>query len=383
MDIQSEKDMVKNSIALKKANLNLVLREMYDKKRSTILDLAKSLNMSIPTVTTCLKEHLDKNLVKISSESLCTGGRKSKVYEFNALSKIALGVKLLKESAEICATDLYGNVLREDVLLKQFKDERGYYEAFAAWIGNFVSSLPYDKKDILGITIALQALVSDDGKSVYYSELLKSSEIRLEKFSSFIDLNVCLMHDLEAAALFESYERRDLKNAIYFVLNKNFGGMLILNSALREKGFPYAIGTIEHMSLDLNGEQCYCGRRGCIETFCSADKLKEKIKPLSFKKFFFLVRSGDEKALRIWDEYLYYLSLAINNVRLIIDVPVLLGGYLCQFLDDEDVFKLSKMANDSYPFKKKEGVKIIKSRYADDAIKLGAALMSIIRYFDA
>ncbi len=367
-------------LTLKQANLKAVLNEIYRMKSATILSLAQNLKMSIPTVTTCLKQHLDTGYVKLSEKFVYTGGRKSKLFEFNALGRISIGVKLLKESAEIVATDLYGTVLEESCFDRVFEDEPSYYEAFGIWVNSFTAMLPYGKDKILGVAIALQGLVGEDGESVYYSKILRSSEISKKKFQEHIEYEVMLMHDLEAAAFFECWQRDDISNAIYFILNKNFGAMIILDKSVSGGKSHKAIGTIEHMCLDPSGEECYCGRRGCIETFCSADSLKGRIGDLGLSEFFSLVHRKDPQYAPIWHDFLKHLALAANNVRMVMDKDLLIGGYLVQFMDDEDFMILENYVNEDFPFKTRKAV-IKKSFHADETIKLGSSLMLISKTF--
>lgn len=365
-----------SSVSLRHANLRLVFNEIYKRRSATTLELAQTLNLSIPTVTSCLNRFIGNDFVHISKDAVYTGGRKAKVYDFNALGRIAIGVKLLKESAEIVATDLYGNVLEESVFDRPFEDDEAYYAAFGRWVNSFISALPYESDVILGVCIALQGLVSKDGESIYYSAALKSSGIRRMTFQSHIDARVHVMHDLDAAAFFEALTRPDMENAFYLILNKNFGGVTIFNHSVRE-ALNTSSGTIEHMCLDPEGKECYCGGKGCVETFCSVDSLEEKIEPLSLTEFFSAVHSGDEESMSIWMEYLGYLALTINNLRMIMNIDILIGGLLLQFMNERDLEILEDMVNRTYPFKGIGPAVIKVSSHADDAIKLGAA-MSLI-----
>ena len=233
--METEKDAVEEvgrggSLSLKETNLKLVLRKMYEKRKTTKLELAQSLNMSIPTVTTCIRKYMDANLVRLSDEAVYTGGRKAKVFEFNSLGRIAIGVKLLKESAEIVATDLYGSILEESTFDRPFEDDESYYESFGTWVNNFILALPYEQSLILGVCIALQGLVSMDGEEVYYTEILKSPGISRATFQRHILFKVFLMHDLEASAFFELMVRRDIRNANFGKICKKHAWCSLLNN---------------------------------------------------------------------------------------------------------------------------------------------------------
>ena len=137
--------------------------------------------------------------------------------------------------------------------------------------------------------------------------------------------------------------------------------------------------TIEHLTIDPSGPECYCGKRGCVESFCSADTLRREIGTESFTEFFKKMHDGDEREMLIWKRYVGYLASAINNVRMVLNLDILLGGYLVQFMNDDDVAYIREEVDRTYPFSRIGSVTIKVSRYSDDTIKLGAALYLIDR----
>ncbi len=50
-------------------------------------------------------------------------------------------------------------------------------------------------------------------------------------------------------------------------------------------------GTLEHMCIHPDGPLCYCGSRGCLETYCSANAL-EQAAGMPAKEFFPLLRES-------------------------------------------------------------------------------------------
>ena len=78
-------------------------------------------------------------------------------------------------------------------------------------------------------------------------------------------------------------------------------------------------GTIEHICINPDGALCYCGNRGCLETYCSANSL-EQAAGMNIKDFFSLLREKKSPQLTlIWKDYLNHLAFAMKNLNLIID----------------------------------------------------------------
>ncbi len=90
-----------------------------------------------------------------------------------------------------------------------------------------------------------------------------------------------------------------------------FSGGKILTGAL---GAGMEVG---HMSLDpVNGPQCYCGQKGCAESFLSGSALNRL---MDSKEIFRLSKLGDANALNILNDYrkkmLHFLSVLINLIN--------------------------------------------------------------------
>jgi len=300
------------------------------------------------------------------------------MFACNAQARIAIGVELLKEEVQIVAIDLYATILEEATLEVPFENNDEYYKTLGTWINEFVNALPYEKAINLGVGIALQGLISYDGEVVSYSEILNATGVVREAFQRYIELPCSLIHDTEAAALAEVWKRKDLSNAIYIALNRNFGGTLILNGHVQNTR-DISSGCIEHMCINPNGDLCYCGKQGCVETFCSANSLKEAAQ-IELSEFFTRVHGGDARSLKIWRSYLRYLAITIDNIRMIVDGEFILGGYLMQFLNEDDLNLLIEYVKQQCAFDA-SSFTIRTGRYREKAPKLGAGIALIDRFF--
>lgn len=367
-------------IELKKINQKNVYDYIYKVKTTSKLEIANSLKISLPTVASSVNSLISQGLVSNCGEYDSTGGRKAQIFCCDGLARISIGVEVLKEGVQIVAIDLYGVILKEAYYDKQFENVEEYYSELGKWINGFVAGLPYSRERNLGVCIALQGLISDDGETITYSEILKSTGVKRSTYQKYIDYPCTLVHDTEAAALAETWQQHEISDAVYIALNRNFGGTLILDGRIQHS-VGIQSGVIEHMVLDPNGPVCYCGNHGCIETYCSANSLK-KAANMELSKFFELVHDGDFECNTIWNRYLHYLALAINNIRMVINCSFIIGGYMLQFINDSDIESLTDLINKNYPFKDYRTVELKLSRNGDKSPKLGAAI-SLVNSFIA
>lgn len=368
------------SSELKKINHKKVYNYIYDTKLTSKLAISKALELSLPTVTQHLAAFIAAGLVEKRGEYESTGGRKAQMIHCNATARLAIGVELLKEQIQIVALDLYGTILKEDSVSLQFANHEPYYQQLGQWTNAFVDGLGYPKENILGVCISIQGLVSSDGETITFSEILHCTGTKRETFQKYIELPCHLIHDTEAAALAEIWSNSDIGNAVYLALNRNFGGAMILNNHVL-RGRELSGGIIEHMCLSPDGPTCYCGKQGCIETYCSADSLKSAAH-MELPEFFRRLHGGDPRCWKIWRNYLHHLAIAIDNIRMIADFDFILGGFLIQFMDQGDVELLTKYVKEQCAFDSPAFTFRI-SQNGSKSAKIGAALILVERFLES
>ena len=145
--------------------------------------------------------------------------------------------------------------------------------------------------------------------------------------------------------------------------------------------FPQRIsssGTIEHMCIVPDGKPCYCGGRGCLETYCSAESLQDQIQDRSFEAFFASVRENEPQSKAIWEEYLSKLAAAIRNVNTVMDSDVILSGFLVPYLTEADLEFLRQKVT-GLPFFAERNITILLGKHGEFAPAIGAALPFVKR----
>lgn len=164
------------------------------------------------------------------------------------------------------------------------------------------------------------------------------------------------------------------------LLNRNMGGAIITNHQIHQGNSMHS-GTIEHICINSDGPLCYCGNRGCLETYCSANAL-EHISGLSIKDFFSQLREQNSSRLtQIWEDYLKHLSFAIRNLNLLIDAPIIISGYLATYFTAEDISNLIRFVNASSPFPLSDD-SILVGMHGQYTPAIGAALYYIRQFLE-
>lgn len=135
-----------------------------------------------------------------------------------------------------------------------------------------------------------------------------------------------------------------------------------------------------HTSIDPAGPQCWCGNRGCVETFISGGGLEKLYlhqtgEHKTFKQLAQAYKEGDELLQPFMQEFFHNFGRAMANLIDILDPDiVVLGGGLSNFrpLYREGVAQIGGMLFCDY-FE----TPVVKNKLGDSAGVLGAAFIGI------
>lgn len=343
----SEKGLT--NISVKKINRSKVYQYIYRKKIISKLQIVQDLQMGLSTVSQNLNLLEQDGLIEKNGYFESTGGRKANAIQIVSDFRISIGIGILKNMFHITAVDLYGNALYTNTIPFPYSNTPDYYKLVTDKIKEFIATNQYDEEKILGVSIATQGITSPDHSTVLYGNIMNNTGMILEDFSRYLPYPCYLEHDSKSAAFLELWKHPELDSAVVFLLNRNLGGAIITNHQIHQ-GSSMHSGTIEHICINPDGPLCYCGNRGCLETYCSANAL-EQAAGMNIKDFFSLLREKKSPQLtQIWKDYLHHLAFAMKNLNLIIDAPIIISGYLAPYFLEDDIAYLTKHINVSSPF---------------------------------
>lgn len=343
----SEKGLT--NISVKKINRSKVYQYIYRKKITSKLQIVQDLQMGLSTVSQNLNLLEQDGLIEKNGYFESTGGRKANAIQIVSDFRISIGIGILKNMFHITAVDLYGNTLYTNTIPFPYSNTPDYYKQVTDKIKEFIATNQYDEEKILGVSIATQGITSPDHSTVLYGNIMNNTGMILADFSRYLPYPCYLEHDSKSAAFLELWKHPELDSAVVFLLNRNLGGAIITNHQIHQ-GSSMHSGTIEHICINPDGPLCYCGNRGCLETYCSANAL-EQAAGMNIKDFFSLLREKKSPQLtQIWKDYLHHLAFAMKNINLIIDAPIIISGYLAPYFLEDDIAYLTKHINVSSPF---------------------------------
>ncbi|MGP3691481.1 ROK family protein [Streptomyces sp. IBSNAI002] len=119
---------------------------------------------------------------------------------------------------------------------------------------------------------------------------------------------------------------RGHRNALCMVVSTGVGGGLVLDGRLHP-GATGNAGHIGHISVDLDGEACPCGSRGCVETIASGTSIARHAGLPDAAAAAGAARAGDARALAAFDTAGRALAAGIAATATLVEIDIaVIGG---------------------------------------------------------
>lgn len=369
-----------NNMEVKKNNRNRIFRYILRSGQISNPDIAYALKISLPTVTQNTKELLERGLVQEMGELQSTGGRRAKALAAAADFRLAVGLDITQNHIGLLLTNLKGEILKYERLQLTYCAKDRYYQEINARLERFLeeSSQKDVKEKILGIGISFPGIVNPEQKMITYSHVLRERHLPLEKVSRFFDYPCVFLNDANAGAYAEGIQGDRQERFFYLSLSNTVGGA-VFDSRQLTQGENFRCGEVGHMTIIPEGEQCYCGKAGCLDVYCSAKKLAD-LADGKLELFFEALNRGETQAVSAWETYTSYLAMAVNNIHMILDCDVILGGYVGSWAEPY-LAGIQRKVSARNTFEE-DGTYVRACRYKVGAAALGAAMQVIEAYIE-
>lgn len=372
-------DMDKKKITnmeVKKKNRNEVFR--YICKHGTVSnpDISYNMKLSLPTATQITKELIAEGLLEEKGELQSTGGRRAKALSAVVNARLAVGLDITKNHISFVLTNIVGEILKYERIYRPYISEAAYYQEVSERLEHFLDESGSDKDKVLGVGISFPGIIDLDKGQITYSHVLGIEAVPLDSLSAYFSYPCFFLNDANAGAYAEGFHGDGVERFFYFSLSNTVGGAIFDGNGLVQ-GRNFRCGEVGHMTVVMDGESCYCGKRGCLDAYCAAWHLSDAADG-KLEQFFCLLDQGDAEAAKIWDSYTDYLAIAVNNIYMVLDCDIVLGGYVGSSMGMHLQELWNKVAGRNTFGEKEPYVKVCNYKVA--AAALGAAL-NVIEMF--
>lgn len=320
------------NIEVKKNNRNRIFRYICRHDSVSNPDIAYELKMSLPTVTQNTKELIERGLIEETGELQSTGGRRAKALSVVSDFRMAVGLDITKNHIGLVLTNLVGEVLNYERISLLYANSSEYYQEVNQRLEKFLEAGAVEKERILGIGISFPGIVDLQRGKITYSHVLGVEAIPFSAVNHHFSYPSYFLNDANAGAYAEGIRKDASERFFYLSLSNTVGGAIFSHGDLIQ-GNEFRCGEVGHMTIIPDGAPCYCGKLGCVDAYCSAGRLSD-LTDGKLERFFLELRSGKKEIVDAWEEYTRYLSISINNIHMVLDCDIILGGYVGSCLEE-------------------------------------------------
>ena len=236
-------------------------------------------------------------------------------------------------------------------------------------------------QDIESIGIACPGTISN-GTIIKAGNLGISNCNLREKLQ--LNTPIAIENDGKCAAMAEKTlgSLKSCDDGIFLNIGTGIGGAVFLDGELLK---PKACSGFEigHMTIEKEGIECTCGKKGCFERYCSMRVLKERIREeyglgqeVHSLELIEILSNGSEKSNKMLFEYIENLSVGIANlIDLFEPQAIAIGGSFAYY---ENLFLprlKEKLFSENATFNGRKDIDLKTAELKNDAGIIGAVLI--------
>lgn len=337
-----------NQDDLRNHNLSVVLNTML---RSTSAfsraDLAKETGLTKATMSLLVSMLLSHHIVKEGAPLVqSVYGRPSTPLSIAGGSVCGIGIQINTDGYGYMVLDLDGSVVAERWIARDLHDADAdaLFDELDTMLIEQEKTLRAQNYMIAGVGLALPGLVTEDGH-LLMARNLGWEDLDLSRFDLIrrFDVVVANESNMAAVAQLPGYATQRTDEGIvgpngsflYVSTDIGIGGAIVRGGRVvtGDRGFA---GEIGHLSVQMDGPVCRCGRRGCVEAYAGRRSMVEAagvaegnaaVSQEALDEFGRRVQEGDPVATAVFADAGHAMTSMLTSVINLADLDtVIIGG---------------------------------------------------------
>lgn len=361
-------------------NNNIVLETIIEYEPISRAELSKKLGLTKATISSIVKDLLKQELIVEVGIGRADIGRRPILLKFNQKAGYSICIDLGVETISIMLTDLKGRKKAIKIIDIPEINKDNVCPILIPLIDDMIKKTKPSRYGLVGITIGIHGVVYDNDIifTPYYN--LKGANLA-SQLEEHYGIPVYLLNEANLSVLGEKTFAINAENMANINIHWGIGVGLVINNKLYE-GYNGFAGEFGHTIIESDGKPCPCGNKGCIEQYASERALLKKLstmknkKGITFNEFMTLYEKKDKYALIIMDDFIKYISIALNNILTAFNPEIIIinSKFTNQFPEILENIKGSLHSNVSH------GKDILISTLENSSILYGAAYVNIINF---
>ena len=308
-------------------NRRRVIEALFDHGPMSRAELARQAGVNRTTISGIVQPLIEQQLL-VEGEAMparAGGGKPGRPLRFSPDARPICGTLLMPGSVRSALVTLDGHILAEDE--QSFATDLDVpgpiVEAITSAI---VRAIAPARRAPLGIGVAVGGMVDTDLGTIVAVNLVPAlNGLRLgSELEKRFSLPVLLDHHPRALLVGDRWfgKGRGIRDFAVVYTGEVLGGALYLDGHL-QRGFAGAGGELGHTFVQVDGELCRCGRRGCWDTIATLSWLRAEARAaglpdaerINSERLVGLAAAGNPGAGTLLDRYARNIAIGIANLQ--------------------------------------------------------------------
>jgi len=303
----------------RKINRNIILELVRTQQPISRADLARQSGLQRSTVSQIIEQLLAEKWVCEGRTAISSRGRRPTHIRLNE-GLVALALDIHPRQATIAVIDLNGRlVLRSMAPLTS--DPAASTQLILEGVARIKTEL--GRMSIEGIGISFPGRVDPQTDRILFAPNLRWGDFDLKgPVEKRTRLPVHIANAAIACLLAElTFNHTDgNRDAVLVTTSEGIGGGIFVNGSI-VTGHDGMAGEFGHISIDPEGPECACGRRGCWEVFASCraavryfKELQPRSREITFSELLSLAEDGNSHAAQALEKQAYQIGYGLRLV---------------------------------------------------------------------
>jgi len=377
---------------LRRINRQTVFRHLYRDGPMSRLELGQLSGLSAGTIANVVGELLADELVLEAGFEASEGGRPRTILTLNMEYGYFLGGEIGETEMVVELFDITLHKLQSTkyLLTPEDNDPARIIERFAQLVTQLLAETGMPQEKILGLGVGVPGIVEQAAQETVYAPAWDWQPVRFKTLlGKQLQIPLSIDNGAKAMALAELHREPDMRDETIVALNVGTGaGAGIIYEGKLFRGGNNGAGEWGHTTMVLDGENCRCGRQGCLEAYIGAPGILRRLRELQpieaqtgnqdqillIRDLCLAARQGESIPQQVVMDTLHYLGAGMANlVNLINPQRMIIGGWIGLLLGEHFLPELLQIV-ERYSLKQSfDSVTIQVSQMGEDAVSLGAA----------
>lgn len=256
-----------------------IVAHLYGEGTCTIAQLARLLHSSVPSVTDLIDELIREGWVTPAGTATGSNGRRPVLFALNPKQRYVAVLDVSTHDTKLLLMNL-----RRDVVYRADYDLRlgDNPDFLASLTGHFTDALTnsgLNPEEIMAVGVSMPGLIdARRGQNLTYKSLPAADTSLTGWLAEQFGKPVYLINDTKATVLGESRfgGGKGKKQVLAINIDWGVGLGIVVNGEVFQGASGFA-GELGHIQVDPEGELCYCGKIGCLDTLTSALALVRRV----------------------------------------------------------------------------------------------------------